>query len=148
MMTAQETIEALRHEVLAADGAAPKPVERSSTMKQLPAGQLYRRADLSSLPFETTAELEPVRGMIGQDRAMDAISFGMRMRQPEFNLLVIGSDGTRMQRVVAAVLRKDAATPPELADWVYVTILPIPANRLQSDCRPAGPSHSTMRCML
>jgi lon-related putative ATP-dependent protease len=119
-MLVQEAAQALRHEADSADGKTPKPVERAAGVKQLSTEQLYRRADLSSLPFQMTAELEPVRGMVGQDRAVDAISFGMRMRRPGFNLFVIGPDGARMQRAVEALLRREAIAPSELADWVYV----------------------------
>ena len=62
-----------------------------------------------SLPFETTDDLEPVGGIVGQKRAVDAIAFGTRMRQPGFNLFVIGSDGSRMQRAVAEPPRRTAA---------------------------------------
>lgn len=72
-------------------------------MTPLSVAQMYRHADLSGLPFQTTAELEPVDGIVGQKRAVDAITFSTRIRQPGFNLFVIGSDGARMQRAVESV---------------------------------------------
>ena len=39
----------------------------------LPPENLYRSADLSGLPFNTTAELEPLDGPVGQERALGAI---------------------------------------------------------------------------
>jgi lon-related putative ATP-dependent protease len=88
-------------------------------VKPLAAAQMYRRADLSGLSFQTTSDLEPVSGIVGQKRAVDAIAFGTRIRQPGFNLFVIGSDGSRMQHAVESVLKKPAERS-ELWDWVYV----------------------------
>ena len=85
---------------------APLPVER-----------LYRPADLSAMPFETTAEIEPIDGLVGQERAHAAIRFGARIEKPGFNLFVIGSSGARMQQAVedrAAASGADQAAPRRL----------------------------------
>ena len=85
-----------------------------------PVDRLYRPADLSALAFQTTADLAPIDGLVGQQRALDALGLGTRIRKPGFNLFVIGSSGARMQQAVEAVLR--SAPPPEVGpdDWVYV----------------------------
>jgi lon-related putative ATP-dependent protease len=82
--------------------------------------QMYRRADLSKIAFQTTDDLERIGGIVGQKRAVDAIDFGTRMHQPGFNLFVIGSDGARMHGAVQSLLKDRAAEKPELSDWVYV----------------------------
>jgi len=97
---------------------APLPVER-----------LYRTADLSALPFVTTAELKPVAGLVGQQRALDAIAFGTQVRKPGFNLFVIGSDGPHMHRAVQALLEEAVGEQPLPPDWVYV-------NNFQEPRRP------------
>ena len=56
----------------------------------LPVARLYRPADLSVMSFETTAEIEPIDGLVGQERAHAAIRFGARIEKPGFNLFVIG----------------------------------------------------------
>jgi lon-related putative ATP-dependent protease len=94
-----------------APGAQPTP---------LPGELMYRRADLSKVSFQTTDDLDPVGGIVGQQRAIDAIDFGTRMHQPGFNLFVIGSDGARMHGAVQSLLKDRVAERPELADWVYV----------------------------
>lgn len=53
--------------------------------------QLYRHADTSALNFATTAELTPLGGLVGQQRALAAPQFGTRIHKPGFNLFVIGS---------------------------------------------------------
>ena len=50
-----------------------------TAVRPLTAGQLYRPSDLSGLTFSTTAELQPVDGLVGQARAVEAIRFGTRI---------------------------------------------------------------------
>ncbi len=89
-------------------------------LRPLTADQLYRPADIAKLPFKTTAELQPVDGMIGQKRAEDAIKFGIGIEKPGFNLFVIGPPDARMQEAVKAVLGSEAQARPTPSDWVYV----------------------------
>ena len=92
----------------------------SSGGAPLPAGQLYRSADLSAVMFTTTADLQPIDGWVGQQRALEALRFGTRIEKPGFNLFVIGSPGAGISDAVRTMLRKaavDRAPPP---DWVYV----------------------------
>ena len=91
-----------------------------SPVRPLAPDRLYRRADVSGLPFTTTAELQPVDGLIGQQRALDAINFGTRINKPGFNLFVIGPHGARMQESVKAVLLEEARIRPSPSDWIYV----------------------------
>jgi hypothetical protein len=41
--------------------------------------QLFRPTSLSKLQFSTTAELEPLDGLVGQARALEAIQFGTQV---------------------------------------------------------------------
>lgn len=82
--------------------------------------QLYRRATASALNFNTTAELAPLGGLVGQERAFGALQFGTRIRKSGFNLFVIGSAGARKQEVVESMLRSPPWDRPEPGDWVYV----------------------------
>jgi hypothetical protein len=90
------------------------------SLEALPAASLYRPADLSKLFFSTTADLEPIDGLIGQTRALEALRFGTQANKAGFNLFVIGPDGARMQDAVKAVLTAEAGTRPFPTDWVYV----------------------------
>jgi Lon-like LonC helical domain len=82
--------------------------------------KFYRSTDLSKLSFETTAELQPIDGLVGQERAAEAIKFGTKIDKAGFNLFVIGPNGARMQDAVKAVLEQEAAAKPSPSDWVYV----------------------------
>lgn len=92
----------------------------AGTVQALPASQLYRPADISQLPFSTTADLEPVDGLTGQARALEAIRFGTQTGKTGFNLFVIGPQGARMQEAVKSVLASEARAKPSPSDWVYV----------------------------
>jgi predicted ATP-dependent protease len=74
------------------------------------------------LPFDcrTTKDLIPSNKIIGQDRAVKALQFGLRIRKKGFNIYIAGMPGTgRRSAAVDFVkdLAKDMPVPP---DWVYV----------------------------
>ena len=98
--------------------AAVTPAE--TAVRPLTAERLYCAADLSGLPFSTTAELQPVDGLVGQSRAVEAIRFGTQVSKTGFNLFVIGPSGARMQEAVKAMLAVGASGKPGPSDWVYV----------------------------
>src|SRR5262247_1731528 len=81
---------------------------------------LRRRLDPATLPFQTTAEVVPVKTTIGQPRAAEAISFALEVGARGFNLYVAGSPGTGRESAVLAAVRSFAATRPTPPDWVYV----------------------------
>jgi predicted ATP-dependent protease len=108
-----------------------------SAVRPLVAGQLYRPTDLSSLAFSTTAELQPIDGLVGQARALEAIRFGTQVDKAGFNLFVIGPHGARMQDAVKAVLAGQAETKPSPSDWVYVNNFADPDRPLAIEL-PAG----------
>ena len=91
-----------------------------TAVRPLRPDQLYRATDLSTLTFSTTAELQPVDGLVGQTRALEAIRFGTKVGKTGFNLFVIGPNGARMQDAVKAVLAEGAQCKPSPSDWVYV----------------------------
>ena len=88
--------------------------------RPLSSERLYRPADIAKLPFNTTADLQPIDGMIGQKRAEDAIKLGIGVDKPGFNLFIIGPLGARMQEAVKSVLLTEAHDRPKPGDWVYI----------------------------
>ena len=101
--------------------------DSSSTRAVLANGQgaldpaeLRRVVDAKALGFRTTDELEPISGLIGQDRALRAIEFGANMKSPDFNMFVLGPPASGKTTAVTAYLAKKAAELPAPADWVYV----------------------------
>src|SRR5713226_2350171 len=86
----------------------------------LPPALLYRRCDPAELPFELCSELEEAPGLIGQDRAVEALNFAVRIRAKGYNVYALGASGTGRHSMVEDLLRQRAATEPTPPDWCYV----------------------------
>lgn len=82
--------------------------------------QLRRRVDPSSLPFNSTAEVAPLESTIGQPRALDAIEFGLDVRNSGYNIYIAGAPGSGRETTVYDHLQRYAPTRPTPSDWVYV----------------------------
>ncbi|MCB1511553.1 MAG: AAA family ATPase [Hyphomicrobiaceae bacterium] len=88
--------------------------------KPLPPSELRRTADPATLKFETTADLELISGLIGQDRALKAIEFGASMTPHDFNVFVLGPPASGKSTAVKAYLERKKGEPVALYDWIYV----------------------------
>ena len=86
----------------------------------LPASELRGTIDAGALGFATTADLEPISGLIGQDRALRAIEFGANMKANDFNIFVLGPPASGKTTAVRAFLTEKASLKPAPSDWVYV----------------------------
>ncbi|MDH3961094.1 MAG: AAA family ATPase, partial [Desulfuromonadales bacterium] len=78
------------------------------------------RCDPSQFEFASTEELPPLEGIIGQERAMTAIDFGIGIRSRGFNLFVLGQPGTGRTSTIKAHLASHAENQPVPDDWCYV----------------------------
>jgi len=103
----------LRGEPVTSNGA-----ERGQSPVQV--AELYRAADLRALDFETTAQLEPLEGVVAQPRALDAIRLGAAIDKAGFNIFAIGRPEARMRPAVETVLRQNAGKRAGPRDWIYV----------------------------
>lgn len=82
--------------------------------------QLRRQLDAATLPFETTADVSPSRGTIGQPRAIDAIGFGLEMRAYGYNIFVAGQPGSGRETSAIDLIGEFAPRQSTPDDWVYV----------------------------
>jgi len=89
-------------------------------IKPIPHRDLYRSCDLAAVDFMTTADLEPLSASIGQDRAMEAIRFGVGMDHEGFNLYLMGSTGLGKHALIASTLEERRHSTPAPDDWCYV----------------------------
>jgi hypothetical protein len=64
-----------------------------------------------ALPFETTAEVPPLHGTIGQDRALDAIDFGLEVGTPGY-LFLAGAAGSGRESTTRDLPEQAAAGRP------------------------------------
>jgi lon-related putative ATP-dependent protease len=86
----------------------------------LPAELLYRRCDPDHLPFDLCTELADAPGLIGQERATEAVRFAVRMRRKGYNIYALGDRGAGRQLLIEDLLRHQAETEPTPPDWCYV----------------------------
>jgi lon-related putative ATP-dependent protease len=87
------------------------------TALEVPIEKLRWRCDPSSLPFETTDDLTPLEGMLGQERAQKALTLGVEIAKSGYNIYVCGMAGTGRMTAVQQILearRKEGTPAPDL----------------------------------
>lgn len=107
-------------------------------IEELTLAQLRRRYDPGSFNFKDTRELEDLKEPLGQDRAVDAIRFGIGVKHQGFNLFAFGPSGAGKTETIRLYLEPEAAKKPVPDDWCYVNnfaaadrpkVLRLPAGR-------------------
>ena len=86
----------------------------------LTASQILRRCEPADLGFATTADVEPMTGILGQSRALQALEFGSRAHGNGFNIYVLGRQGSHRHQVVSEFLQQESRNKPQPVDWCYV----------------------------
>ena len=76
--------------------------------------------DEDGLGFETTDDLTPLEGTIGQERAIDALELALDIDAPGFNLFVSGIPGTGRNTALKAYVDRIAIDKPVPPDLGYV----------------------------
>ena len=66
--------------------------------------QIYQRCDLAELDFADTAELNQLTRPLGQERALDAIEFGVDIQHSGFNVFALGPPGVGKHELVNSIL--------------------------------------------
>src|SRR3954453_19281360 len=80
-----------------ASGAAEGASRRQESEQEFAFGRplapalLYRSCDPAELPFGLCSELEEEPGLIGQERAVEALRFALRMRGKGYNIYALGA---------------------------------------------------------
>ena len=90
------------------------------TIRPLGSDKLRRRCDPAKLGFTSTASLQPLDGLIGQRRAIDALDFGTGLNARGYNIFVLGAAGSGRHNAVKRFLEEKAADRPGADDWVYL----------------------------
>ncbi|HEX6385914.1 MAG TPA: ATP-binding protein [Anaerolineae bacterium] len=91
-----------------------------TAVQSLAADALYRHCDPSQFSFETTDQLASSIEIIGQERAVAAIRFGVGIEQEGYNLFALGPGGTGKYTAVHKYLEEKAAREATPPDWCYV----------------------------
>jgi len=82
--------------------------------------QLRWKMDPATLPFSSTDEVSSGSAIIGQDRGVEALRFGLGMLKPGYNVFVTGRPGSGRMNAVKELLHQIAARDRVPDDLCYV----------------------------
>lgn len=117
---------------------------------KLTPGKLRRLKDPGSWKVKGTDEWGPGRkgvGLIGQERAVESISFGLMVPGRGYNIFVTGQPGSGRTSYALERLRERAAELPAPDDWLYLhnfdepgepLAMAVPAGRGKELCTALG----------
>jgi lon-related putative ATP-dependent protease len=88
--------------------------------RELTPDELTFICDPNQFEFETTDSLPDLLRIIGQDRAVRAIDFGVEIPSYGFNVYAMGPAGTGKATTVRSFLDRRAGQEPTPEDWCYV----------------------------
>jgi len=94
--------------------------QTKDTPRELDPTELGPAVDPTVFSFETTADVEPLRSPLGQERALRSIRLGVRMRALGYNVYVVGLTGSRKEALLKELVADDLPDLPRPPDWVYV----------------------------
>ncbi|MGH9687583.1 MAG: Lon protease family protein [Candidatus Acidiferrales bacterium] len=72
----------------------------------LPPEKLRWRCDPASIPFDTTASVEPISHDLGQQRALRALRMGVELNASGYNLFVCGLSGTSRGGMIVRMIEE------------------------------------------
>ena len=87
---------------------------------KLSAEQLRHQFDPAQFAFKSTGELPAYEGVIGQERALRAISFGINIKSQGYHMYALGPVGTGKKTIISKYLETLVETKPVPDDWLYV----------------------------
>ena len=86
----------------------------------LPVDALRWHCDPGQATFESTADVEPIVGVVGQDDAIEALQFGLETDAPGQNIFVRGLTGTGRVTLLKSMLEQIRLSCPLKRDRCYV----------------------------
>ncbi|MDK2564814.1 ATP-binding protein [Romboutsia sedimentorum] len=82
--------------------------------------ELKSKQSLKDIDFKTTKDIVPRQDIIGQDRAVQAIEFGLKMKKKGYNIYVAGVSGLGRTSYTHELIKKHSKIKENLKDWLYV----------------------------
>lgn len=86
----------------------------------LDAERLLARCDPDDLRWPVAGAADHQADGLGQERAVEALRFGIGMKRHGYNVFAYGAHGTGKHALVRRELREAAAAMPVPPDWCYV----------------------------
>lgn len=88
--------------------------------RELKAEELTNRCDPKTLGFTNTNDLEPLEGIMGQTRAVEALEFGLLVKNKGYNIYMAGPSGVGKTTYARLSTQRLAKTERVPYDWCYV----------------------------
>ena len=85
---------------------SPHPLPDTRVRTRVTDCQLRWCCDPDGLGFESTREVPPIQGIVGQDAAIEALAFGLETDAPGMNVYVRGLTGTGRMKLVRRLLEE------------------------------------------
>lgn len=87
---------------------------------EVPISKLKKRCDPDIFGYATTLNVPVKRELIGQERAMEALKFGLSVKKKGYNIYVSGMTGTGRNSYSYLVAKEFAEKKESPKDWCYV----------------------------
>lgn len=81
---------------------------------------LFKNCPPEMFSFNTTEEVVPLEGIVGQQRAVKAMDFGLKIKGHGYNIFMTGATGTGKTSYARAVAEEIACHEPVPDDWCYL----------------------------
>lgn len=104
-------------------------LQKAEINNELKPEELKLFCNPNALEFETTSDLKPIEGIVGQERALKALKVGVDLKSPGYNIFITGLSGTGKFTTIKKMLENIAASKSKLYDYAYV-------NNFQDEDRP------------
>lgn len=103
---------------------------------KIPSSRLKRKFDLASFDFITTEQIKMNKYIIGQERGIKALNFGLSIKKKGYNVFVSGITGTGRNSHSYSIARSFAEKKSVPDDWCYVYNFKRPENPVAIRLKP------------
>jgi len=93
---------------------------KSTRHKELKPEDLKLSYIPESFEFDSIESIEPIEGIVGQERAIKALKIGVDIKSPGYNIFITGLSGTGKLTTIKNMLETISPDCPELNDYAYV----------------------------
>ena len=100
--------------------SAPKQLNWRLDLPELSIESLRSIYDPDAFQFDNTSELTDLQGIIGQERAVKSLEFGLDIDSNGFNIYAAGAPGTGKTTAITSFVQTRAKTKHNPSDWCYV----------------------------
>lgn len=96
------------------------PLKKAEIIDELKPEDLKWVCNPDVFDFETTNDVKPIEGIVGQDRAIKALKVGVDLKSPGYNIFITGLSGTGKFTTIKMMLESIASGSVSLNDYAYV----------------------------